>query len=250
MSDFVPESLIRICETHQDRSFHVGRKQGSAGIAADTQEHTPRWNLTTHTIQPRHPIGVWLWLNDPLFRVSPDQLKQRMVLEATTQWQERCSTLDFPRVLSKKKALEGFGAVKPDLQQAKATMIAIERYSQDNPLLWILWNEEAKTVSFLDDKAFPREGGYKQIWILREPTWDRLWDASIWTSGDLVSWLQAQEEKSFKVEWPMEPATATIKAMAAEYEKMGFSAGGLSKDTLRHRLGRAKAIRTLSLALP
>lgn len=248
MSDFVPESLIRICETHQDRSFHVGRKQGSAGMAADTQEHTPRWNLTTHTIQPRHPIGAWLWLNDPLFRVSPDQLKQRMVLEATTQWQERCSTLDFPRVLSKKKALEGFGAVKPDLQQAKAAMIAIERYSQDNPLLWILWNEEAKTVSFLDDKAFPREGGYKQIWILREPTWDRLWDASIWSSGDLVGWLQSQEEKSFKIEWPMEPATATIKAMASEYEKMGFSAGGLSKDILRHRLGRAKAIRTLSLA--
>jgi len=248
MSDFVPESLIRICETHQDRSFHVGRKQGSAGMAADTQEHTPRWNLTTHTIQPRHPIGVWLWLNDPLFRVSPDQLKQRMVLEATTQWQERCSTLDFPRVLSKKKALEGFGAVKPDLQQAKATMIAIERYSQDNPLLWILWNEEAKTVSFLDDKAFPREGGYKQIWILKEPYWDSLWDASEWSSDALVQWIEQQEEHGFKVEWPLEPATATMKAMTAEYEGMQNRAAGLSKDELRKKLGRAKAMRKLLTA--
>ena len=168
-----------------------------------------------------------------------------MVLDATTEWQQRCSTLDFPRVLSKKKALEGFGALKPDSQQAKAAMIAIERYSQENPLLWILWNEEAKTVSFLDDRAFPREGGYKQIWIMREPMWDRLWDAGTWTSGDLVSWLQSQEEKSFKVEWPMEPTSATIKAMATEYEKMGFSAGGLSKDVLRQKLGRAKAIRSL-----
>ena len=246
MSDAVPESLIQICETHQDRSFHVGRKnKTSAGRAASTQDQMPRWNLTTHTIEPRHPIGAWLWLNDPLFRVSPDQLRQRMVLDATTEWQQRCSTLDFPRVLSKKKALEGFGALKPDSQQAKAAMIAIERYSQENPLLWILWNEEAKTVSFLDDRAFPREGGYKQIWIMREPMWDRLWDAGTWTSGDLVSWLQSQEEKSFKVVWPMEPTTATIKAMAAEYEKMGFSAFGWNKESLRQKLGRAKAIRSL-----
>jgi len=187
-----------------------------------------------------------MWLNDPLYRVSPDQLKQRMILDATTEWQERCNTLAFPRILSKKKALEGFGAIRPELSQAKAAMMAIERYSHDNPLLWILWNDDAKTVSFLDDKVFPREGGYKQIWIMREPMWDRLWDASSWSSGDLVSWLQKQEEAGFKVEWPQEPSTATLKAMAQEYTQMGFSAIGLSKDSLREKLGRAKAIRVLS----
>jgi hypothetical protein len=244
----IPESLIQICETHQDRSFHVGRKSKntSSGNAMDTQEQTPRWNLTTHTIQPRHPIGAWMWLNDPLYRVSPDPLRQRMILDATTEWQERCSNLAFPRVLSKKKALEGFGAVRPEPQQAKAAMIAIERYSHDNPLLWILWNEEAKKVSFLDDKEFPRQGGYKQIWIMREPLWDRLWDASSWSSGDLISWIQKQEQAEFKVEWPLEPSTATLKGMAQEYTQMGFSAIGLSKDTLREKLGRAKAIRVLS----
>jgi hypothetical protein len=242
----IPESLIQICETHQDRSFYVGKKGRNTGNAMDTQEQLPKWNLTTHTIQPRHPLGAWMWLNDPLYRVSPDQLKQRMILDATTEWQERCNTLAFPRTLSKKKALEGFGAIRPELSQAKAAMIAIERYSHDNPLLWILWNDDAKTVSFLDDKVFPREGGYKQIWIMREPMWDRLWDASSWSSGDLVSWLQKQEEAEFKVEWPQEPSTATLKGMAQEYTQMGFSAIGLSKDTLRHKLGRAKAIRVLS----
>jgi hypothetical protein len=242
----IPESLIQICETHQDRSFYVGKKGRNTGNAMDTQEQLPKWNLTTHTIQPRHPLGAWMWLNDPLYRVSPDQLKQRMILDATTEWQERCNTLAFPRVLSKKKALEGFGALRPELSQAKAAMIAIERYSHDNPLLWILWNEESKKVSFLDDKVFPREGGYKQIWIMREPMWDRLWDASSWSSGDLVSWLQKQEEAEFKVEWPQEPSTATLKGMAQEYTQMGFSAIGLSKDTLRQKLGRAKAIRVLS----
>lgn len=244
----IPESLIQICETHQDRTFYVGSKKGirNEGTAADTQQYGNRWNLTTHTIYPRHPLSAWLWLNDPLFRVSPDPLRQRMILDATTEWQERCSTLDFPRVLSKKKALEGFGALRPELSQAKAAMIAIERYSQDNPLLWILWNEEAKTVSFLDDKTFPREGGYKQIWIMREPMWDRLWDASSWSSGDLVSWIQKQEESGFKVEWPLEPSTSTAKAMASEYNTMGFSSAGLSKDVLRQKLGRAKAIRILS----
>jgi len=244
----VPESLIQICETHQDRSFHVGRKmnhRSGAGTAMDTQEQTPRWNLTTHTLEPRHPLTAWMLFNDPLFRVSPTPLRQRMILDATTEWQQRCATLDFPRVLSKKKALEGFGALKPDSQQSKAAMIAIERYNTDNPLLWILWNDEAKTVSFLDDRAFPREGGYKQIWIIREPQWDRLWDASEWSAGDLVSWLQAQEEKSFKVEWPLEPATSTIKSMSAEYERMGFSAFGWNKESLRQKLGRTKAIRGL-----
>ena len=101
-------------------------------------------------------------------------------------------------------------------------------------------------MSFLDDKVFPRQGGYKQIWIMREPMWDRLWDASDWSSADLVQWIQKQEETGFKVEWPLEPNTATLKGMAAEYNTMGFSAAGLSKDTLREKLGRAKAIRVLS----
>ena len=251
MTDTVPESLIQLCETHPDRTFRVGnttKKSQTTGSALDTQDQTPRWNLTTHTIQPRHPLAAWLWLNDPLFRVSPEQLRQRMILDATTEWQVRCANLDFPRTLSKKKALEGFGALKPDAQQAKAAMIAIERYSQDNPLLWILWNETDKTVKFLDDKAFPREGGYKQIWILREPMWDRLWDASGWSSGELVSWIEAQENKSFKVEWPLLPSSETQKVMAAQYERMGFSAGGLSKEDLRQRLSRAIAIRKLSNA--
>jgi len=242
----IPQSLIQICETHPDRTFHVGRaKKSKGGSGADTQEQMPKWNLTTHSIQPRHPLTAWMWLNDPLFRVSPDQLRQRLILDAITEWQERCANLDFPRVLSKKKALEGLGALKPDLTQARAAMIAMERYTQDNPLLWILWNDEEKRISFLDDKAFPREGGYKQIWIMREPLWDRLWDASTWSSTDLVNWLQKQETE-FKVEWPLEQATATMKAMSSEYEAMNFAAKGLSKDELRKRLGRAKAIKTLT----
>jgi len=243
----VPPSLIQLCETHLDRSFKVGKTgtDTGAGAAIDTQEQAPRWNLITHSIQPRHPIGAWMWLNDPLFRVSPDQLRQRMVLDATTEWQTRCANLDFPRTLSKKKALEGFGSLRPEAQQAKAAMIAIERYSQDNPLLWILFNETDKTIKFLDDKAFPREGGYKQIWIMREPMWDRLWDASGWSSMELVLWLQKQEEK-FTVEWPLVPATDTQKAMAAEYTKMGHNPMGLSRDVLRQKLSRAIAIRKLS----
>jgi hypothetical protein len=249
MSDFVeiPKSLIQVCETHPDRSFTVGRaKKGKKeGYGADTQAQMPKWNLTTHSIQPRHPLTAWMWMNDPLFRVAPDQLRQRLILDATTEWQERCSNLDFPRLLSKKKALEGLGALKPDLTQARAAMIAMERYCQESPLLWILWNDEEKKLSFLDDKIFPREGGYKQIWIMREPMWDRLWDASTWSSADLVSWIQKQEDDSFKVEWPLEPATSTVKSMAAEYTAMNFSAAGLSKDILRSKLGRAKAIRKL-----
>jgi len=241
----IPQSLIQICETHQDRSFHVGKRNSTKSGAADTQDQMPKWNLTTHSIRPRHPLAAWMWLQDPLFRVSPDPLRQRMILEATTEWQERCATLDFPRVLSKKKALEGFGTIKPDLQQAKAVMIAIERYTQDNPLLWILWSEENKTVSFLDDKAFPRDGGYKQVWIIREPMWDRLWDASAWSPNDIVAWIQKQEENEFKVDWPQEPKTASLKEMASEYEGLKHSAKGLSKDDLRIKLGRAKAMRKL-----
>jgi len=244
----IDETLIQVCETHRDRSFQVFSKSNKApGLAADTQEQLPRWNLTTHTVYPKHPLSAWMLLNDPLFRVSPEPLRQRLILDATTEWQQRCSTLDFPRVLSKKKALEGFGALKPDATQAKAAMIAMERFnSHDNPLLWILWNEEAKKVSFLDDKVFPRPGGYKQIWIMREPMWDRLWDASEWSSADLVSWIQKQEDHGFKVEWPLEPSTSTIKGMAMDYSQMGFSAIGLSKDQLREKLGRAKAIRVLT----
>lgn len=240
----IPESLIQICETHQDRSFHVGRKGKKEGSGADTQGQMPKWDLTTHSIQPQHPLTAWLWLNDPLFRVAPDQLRQRLILDATTEWQERCANLDFPRILNRKKALEGLGALKPELMQARAAMIAMERYSQDSPLLWILWNDEEKKVSFLDDKLFPRDGGYKQIWIIREPTWDRLWDASSWSSADLVSWIQ-KEEETFKVEWPLEPAASTLKSMASEYSSLNYSPVGLSKDQLRFKLGRTKAIRKL-----
>jgi len=240
----VPQSLIQICETHQDGTFRVARPKKSSG-AADAQDQIPKWNLMTHSIQPRHPLAAWMWLKDPLFRVSPDPLRQRLMLDAITEWQGRCSTLDFPRVLSKKKALEGFGSVRPELQQAKAAMVAMERFTQDNPLLWVLFNDKDKTVSFLDDKAFPREGGYKQIWIMREPSWDRLWDASEWSSGALVSWIQTQEDAGFKVEWPLEPATSTMKAMASEYEALNHSAKGLTKEELRQKLGRAKAMRKL-----
>lgn len=252
MTDSVPNSLIQLCETHQDGTFSVkySGKDSRAGIApgtlaGDVQDKLPKWGLLTHSISPRHPLAAWMWLKDPLFRVSPDSLKQRMILDATTEWQERCSKLDFPRSLSKKKALEGFGSQRPEPQQAKASMIAIERYTHDNPLLWILFNEKEKKISFLDDKAFPREGGYKQIWILREPYWDSLWDASDWSSGTLVQWLENQEENGFKVEWPLEPPTATMKGMVAEYEAMHHRALGLSKDELRQKLGRAKAIRKL-----
>jgi hypothetical protein len=247
MTDIVnalPKSLIQICETHSDGTFQVARPK-TKGSVADAQDQIPKWNLTTHSISPRHPLAAWMWLKDPLFRVSPDPLRQRLILDATTEWQERCSSIDFPRVYSKKKALEGFGTQKPELQQAKAAMIAMERYTHDNPLLWVLYNDREKTISFLDDKVFPREGGYKQIWILREPTWDRLWDANIWSSQELASWLEKQEAAGFKVDWPLEPATSTVKAMAAEYEKLQLNSTGLSKDELRHKLGRAKAIMKL-----
>jgi hypothetical protein len=135
--------------------------------------------------------------------------------------------------------------MKPESLQAKAAMIAMERYCQDEPLLWILLNETTKTISFLDDKTFPREGGYKHIWILREPMWDRLWDASEWSSNTLSSWLERMEDKSFVVEWPLIPATETQKAMALEYNRMGYSTVGLSKDELRKKLSRAKIIRKL-----
>jgi hypothetical protein len=171
-----------------------------------------------------------------------------MYLDAVTEWQQRCSTLDFPRNFGRKKALEGLGTTRPDLSQAKAVLYAMERYSHDEPILWILWNDEEKKVEFLDDKAFPKADGYKHIWILREPKWDKLWDASAWTSMELVQWIQAQEKAGFKVAWPVEPATATQKALAAEYEKMGFSAGGLSKDELRHKVGRGKAIAALAVS--
>lgn len=239
----VPHELIQICETHPDRSFTVTSKLMTNSLD-NIQDQMPRWNLMTHTLQTRHPIATWLWLNDPLFRVSPESLRDRIILEAITEWQVRCATLDFPRAYSKKKALEGFGSMKPDLLQAKATMIAMERYMQDTPLLWILLNEKDKTLSFLDDKAFPKEGGYKHIWIIREPFWDRLWDASEWSSDTLVSWLE-QQEKYVTVQWPLIPATESMTSMSSEYASMGFTVKGLSRDELRKRLSRAKAIRKL-----
>jgi hypothetical protein len=241
----IPKSLIQLCETHQDGTFQVGRKKHSSSGAIDVQDQVPKWNLTTHSISPKHPLTAWLWLKEPLFRVSPDPLRQRLMLDAITEWQERCQKLDFPRVLSKKKALEGFGSQRLELQQAKASMIAMERFS-DDPLLWILFNDQEKKISFLDDKAFPREGGYKQIWILREPHWDRLWDASEWSSSDLVKWIEQQEDQKINVEWPMEPSASTMKSMIAEYEGLQLSAKGLTKDELRQKLGRAKAIQKLA----
>ena len=46
-------------------------------------------------------------------------------------------------------------------------------------------------------------------------------------------------------EWPLIPATETVKSMAAQYEKAGFSASGLSRDVLRQKLSRSIAIRKL-----
>jgi hypothetical protein len=57
--------------------------------------------------------------------------------------------------------------------------------------------------------------------------------------------LEKQEAAGFKVDWPLEPATSTVKTMAAEYEAMRLTSTGLSKDELRHKLGRAKAIMKL-----
>jgi hypothetical protein len=168
-----------------------------------------------------------------------------MFLDAVTEWQIRAANLDFPRIYSRKKACEGLGALRLDSIQARAVLYAMERYAGEERILWILWNDEEKRVSFLDDKAFPRPEGYTSIWILREPKLDRLWDASAWSGGDLVQWIQGQEKAGFKVEWPMEPTSATVKSLAAEYEKMGFSAGGLSKDELRLKVGRTKVIRAL-----
>jgi len=239
----VPLELIQICETHPDRSFTVTSKLMTNSLD-NIQDQMPRWNLMTHTLQTRHPIATWLWLTDPLFRVSPESLRDRIILESITEWQVRCATLDFPRAYSKKKALEGFGSMKPDLLQAKATMIAMERYMHDTPLLWILLNEKDKTLSFLDDKVFPKEGGYKHIWIIREPFWDRLWDASEWSSNALVAWLQEQE-KYMTVHWPLIPATESMTSMSSEYAGMGFTVKGLTRDELRKRLSRAKAIRKL-----
>jgi hypothetical protein len=58
--------------------------------------------------------------------------------------------------------------------------------------------------------------------------------------------LEKQEVAGFKVDWPLEPATSTVKAMAAEYERLHLNSAGLSKDELRQKLGRAKAIMKLA----
>ena len=243
----VPLPLIQICETHQDRTFSVTKKGAHSNFSDNIQDQLPRWNLMTHSIPSHHPIAIWLWLNDPLYRVSPEMLRQRILLESITEWQLRCATLDFPRTYSKKKALEGFGSLKPDLIQAKAVMIAMERYMQDTPLLWILLNEKEKKLSFLDEKAFPKEGGYKHIWIVREPLWDRLWDASEWSSDQLVSWLEGQE-KYVKVDWPLVSATESMTSLTSEYEKMGLSSKGFTKSELREKVSRVRAIRKLCTA--
>jgi hypothetical protein len=44
----------------------------------------------------------------------------------------------------------------------------------------------------------------------------------------------------------MEPSASTMKAMTAEYEALQLSAKGLTKDELRQKLGRAKAIQKLA----
>lgn len=246
VNPIIPESLIQLCEAHPDRTFHVQKRSaGSNAAAADTQGDLPKWSLPTHNIQPHHPLAVWMWMKDPMYRVSPPPLRQRMFLDTVTEWQIRTANLDFPRIYSRKKACEGLGALRIDSIQAKAVLYAMERYAGEERILWILWNDEEKKVSFLDDKAFPRSEGYTSIWILREPKWDRLWDASAWGGGELVQWIQGQEKAGFKVEWPMEPTSATVKSLAAEYEKMGFSASGLSKDELRLKVGRTKVIRAL-----
>lgn len=243
----IPESLIQLCEAHPDRTFHVHKEsRGKDQVGtADTQEQLPKWGLVTYSLQPRHPLAAWLWLKDPMFRVSPSQLRQRMFLDAVTEWQVRCDQLDFPRTFSRKKANEGFGTMRPDIIQVKSVLFAMERWSHEEAILWILWNDEEKKLAFLDDKKFPRADGYKNIWILREPRWDRLWDASNWKPRELVQWLQEQEKAGFKVEWPLEPSSTTQKILASEYERLGFSAAGLSKDELRLKVGRTKAIKAL-----
>ena len=244
----IPESLIQLCETHPDRAFHVLREKkvnDQHTSSSDIQDQLPKWGIHTYSIQPYHPLAAWLWLHDTLYRVSPGALRQRIFLEATTEWQIRCSTIDFPRIYSRKKALEGFGSQRLDDIQAKSVLIAMERWMHDEPTLWILWNDEKKAISFVDEKAFPKASGYKHIWIIRETKWDRLWDASEWTSQALVLWLQEQEEIGFKVGWPMEPSSATLKSLAADYESLGFSGKGVSKDDLRLKVGRGKAIKTL-----
>jgi hypothetical protein len=44
----------------------------------------------------------------------------------------------------------------------------------------------------------------------------------------------------------MEPSSRTMKEMTSEYEALELSAKGLTKDELRVKLGRAKAIQKLA----
>uniref|UniRef100_A0A6C0LQ93 Uncharacterized protein n=1 Tax=viral metagenome TaxID=1070528 RepID=A0A6C0LQ93_9ZZZZ len=248
MASVVPQSLIQLCTSHPDRTFSVDKshKSGIQNQALDTQDKAPRWGLTTYTLEPRHPLSIWLTFKDPLYRVSPPPLRQRLLLDATTEWQQRCETLDFPRNYGRKKALEGFGSIKPERDQARAALIAMERYvSADQALLWILWNDTNKKLSFLDDKAFPRETGYTTIWIMREPMMDQVWDASTWSPSHLVQWIQDQERAGFDVEWPQPHPSTSVKTLSAEYTAMGLNPAGLSKDDLRKKVGRAKAIKVL-----
>jgi hypothetical protein len=122
----------------------------------------------------------------------------------------------------------------------------MERYvSADQALLWILWNDTNKKLSFLDDKAFPRDTGYTTIWIMREPMMDQVWDASTWSPSHLVQWIQDQERAGFDVEWPQPHPSTSVKTLTAEYTAMGLNPAGLSKDDLRKKVGRAKAIKVL-----
>jgi hypothetical protein len=248
MASVVPQSLIQLCTSHPDRTFSVDKshKRGIQNQALDTQDKAPRWGLTTYTLEPRHPLSIWLTFKDPLYRVSPPPLRQRLMLDATTEWQQRCETLDFPRNYGRKKALEGFGSIKPERDQARAALIAMERYvSADQALLWILWNDTNKKLSFLDDKAFPRDTGYTTIWIMREPMMDQVWDASTWSPSHLVQWIQDQERAGFDVEWPQPHPSTSVKTLSTEYTAMGLNPAGLSKDDLRKKVGRAKAIKVL-----
>ena len=248
LQNTIPQSLIQLCTSHPDRTFSVDKshKRGIQNQALDTQDKAPRWGLTTYTLEPRHPLSIWLTFKDPLYRVSPTPLRQRILLDATTEWQQRCDTLDFPRNYGRKKALEGFGSIKPERDQARAALIAMERYvSADQALLWILWNDTNKKLSFLDDKAFPRDTGYTTIWIMREPMMDQVWDASMWSPSHLVQWIQDQERAGFDVEWPQPHPSTSVKTLTAEYTAMGLNPAGLSKDELRKKVGRAKAIKVL-----
>jgi hypothetical protein len=107
---------------------------------------------------------------------------------------------------------------------------------------WILFNEKEKKISFLDDKSFPKEDGYTHKWIVREPYWDRVWDASDWSSEQLTDWLQQQEAK-MTIAWTPVLPTETLTSMVMEFEQLGVPVNNLSKTELRDKLSRIRCIR-------